>query len=94
MSTIIGKSYILFIKKRLLRKQNDTRSAVSKRCEYLTYSPLGASCGIVSKIGIKLVIETTWTFDVACSLLAVASWVRRVYCRTGLPNSWVLKVYI
>ena len=25
--------------------------------------------------------------------LVVASCVRRVYCRTGLPNSWVLKVY-
>ena len=68
MSTIIDKSYVLFIKKGLLRKQNDTRSAVSKRWEYLTYSPPGASCGIVSKTGIKLVIETTWTFDVACFL--------------------------
>ena len=91
MNTIIEKSYILFIKKGLLRKQNDTRSAISKRWEYLTCSPPGASCGIVSKTGIKLVIETTWTFDVACSSLAVASCVRRVYCRTGLPNSWVLK---
>ena len=58
----------MFIKKGLLRKQNDTRSAVSKRWEYLTCSPPGASCGIVSKTGIKLVMETTWIFDVACFL--------------------------
>ena len=68
MSTIIDKSSVLFIKKGLLRKQNDTRSAISKRWDYLTCSPPGASCGIVSKTGIKIVIETTWTFDVACAL--------------------------
>ena len=56
------------LKKGLLRKQNDTKSAVSKRWEYLTYSPSEASCSIVGEIGIKLVIETTWTFDVACFL--------------------------
>ena len=67
MSTIIDKSYVLFIKKGLLRKQNDTSSAISKRW-YFTCSPLGASCGILSKTGIKLVIETSWTFDAACSL--------------------------
>ena len=68
MSTIIGKSYVLFIKKGLLREQNDTKSAVSKRWEYLTYSPSGASCRIVRETCIKLVIDTTLTFDVACFL--------------------------
>ena len=68
MNTIIDKSYVLFIKKGLLRKQNDTSSAISKRWDYLTCSPPGASCGILSKTGIKLVIETTWTFDAACFL--------------------------
>ena len=68
MSTIIDKSYVLFIKKWLLQKQNDRSSAISKRWYYLTGSPPGASCGILSKTGIKLVIETTWTFDVACRL--------------------------
>ena len=64
----MGKSYVLFIKKGLLRKQNDTKSAVSKRWEYLTYPPSGASCRIVRETGTKLVIETTWTFDMACFL--------------------------
>ena len=68
MNTIIDKSYVLFIKKGLLRKQNDTSSAISKRWDYLTCPPPGASCGILSKTGIKLVIETTLTFDVACFL--------------------------
>ena len=58
----------MFIKKGLLQKQNGTKSAVSKRWENLTYSPSGASCGIVRETGIKLVIETTLTFDVACFL--------------------------
>ena len=68
MSTIIDKSYVLFIKKGLLQKQNDTNSAISKRWDYLTCPPPGASCGTLSKTGIKLVIETTWTFDADCSL--------------------------
>ena len=67
MNAIIDKSYLLFIK-RLLRKQNDTNSAISKRWDYLTCPPPGASCGTLSKTGIKLVIDTTWTFDVACAL--------------------------
>ena len=39
MSTIIDKSYVLFIIKGLLRKQNDTSSAISKRWVYLTCPP-------------------------------------------------------
>ena len=68
MSTIIDKSYVLFTKKGLLQKQNNTSCVISKRWDYLTCSPPGASCGIFSKTDIKLVIETTWTFDVACFL--------------------------
>ena len=93
MSTIIDKSYVLFIKKGLLRKQNATSSAISKRWDYLTCPPPGESCETLSKTGIKLVIETTWTFERLVLSLAVASCVWRVYCPTGLSNSWVLKVY-
>ena len=51
MNAIIEKSYVLFIK-RLLWKQNDTNSAISKRWDYLTCPPPGASCETLSKTGI------------------------------------------
>ena len=51
--------------KRLPCKQNDTNGAISKRWDYLTCPPLGASCGMICETSILLVIETTWTFDVA-----------------------------
>ena len=49
--------------------QNDTNSAISKRWDYLTCPPPGASCETVCKTGILLVIETTWEFDIAFCLL-------------------------
>ena len=45
--------------------QNDTNSAISKGWDYLTCPPPGVGCGMVCKTGILLVIETTWTLDVA-----------------------------
>ena len=45
--------------------QNDTNSAISKAWDYLTCPPPGVGCEMVCKTGILLVIETTWTLDVA-----------------------------
>ena len=56
---------------------------------------LGASCGMLCETGILLVIETSLEFCSAAQLsapLVVVSFVRQLYCRTGLPKSGVLKV--
>ena len=45
--------------------QNDTNSAISKGWDYLTCPPPGVGYMIVCKTGILLVIETTWTLNVA-----------------------------
>ena len=45
--------------------QNDTNGAISKGWDYLTCPPPGVGCEMVCKTGISLVIETTWTLDVA-----------------------------
>ena len=45
--------------------QNDTNSAISKGWDYLTCPPPGVGCRMECKTGILLVIETTWTLDVA-----------------------------
>ena len=55
----------------------------------------GAGYGMVCETGILLVIETTWEFRMRHGLsasLVLASFVRQLNCRTGLPKNGVLKV--
>ena len=58
----------MFIKKRAVVKAERYKKCGKQEMGVFDIFPSRGKLRIVSKTGIKLVIETTWTFEVVCSL--------------------------
>ena len=62
---MIGKKRCIVYSKNTAMKAERYKWCDKQGWDYLTCPPLGVGCGMVCKTGILLVIETTWTLDVA-----------------------------